>query len=206
VDVLLAVGCETDQAVDVMLILDRSGSMEGDKLVNAKESAIAFLNQMNLNVDQVGLVSFAGSAVLNRELTEDGIAVEDTINNLTVSGSTNIADALAKAGEELNSRRSRPDNVPVIVLLTDGDYNAGGDPLDVAQSLKSDGIEIYTIGLGSDVEADTLRAIASSPDAYFESPTTADLATIYNEVAVTVGCGVLADSRTVYLPIVLRAP
>jgi Ca-activated chloride channel family protein len=180
--------------------------MSGDKLVSAKESAITFLSQMNLTIDQVGLVSFAGSAVLDRELTQDGIVVEDTINNLTVSGSTNIADALEKAGEELNSLRSRPDNAPVIVLLTDGRSNAGGDPQAVAQSLKDQGIEIYTIGLGSDVDATALQNIASTPNNYFEAPSATELATIYNEVAVTIGCGVLANAETVYLPILRRTP
>ena len=48
----------TNSPVDAMLVIDRSGSMYGQKIADAKQAAITFVNQMDLAVDQAGVASF----------------------------------------------------------------------------------------------------------------------------------------------------
>ena len=72
------------QVVDLMLVIDRSLSMAGTPLADAKIAAKELINYMNLTVDQVGLVSFAGSATLNRTLSQDGDSVKAAIDALSI--------------------------------------------------------------------------------------------------------------------------
>jgi hypothetical protein len=57
-----------------------------------------------------------------------------------------------------------------------------------AGAAKAEGITIFTIGLGDDLETVALQAIASSPSYYFHAPDAADLAGIYERVASSIPC------------------
>jgi hypothetical protein len=75
------------------------------------------------------------------------------------------------------------------VLLTDGLNNDGQPPvLAEGDALRADGILVYTVGLGPEVDEELLRAVATSPDGYFASPTAADLAWIYRQIAARLAC------------------
>lgn len=188
----LSVYCPNRSGVDVVLAIDRSGSMDNGPLEDAKAAAKAFVDLMNLTTtDQIGLVSFESSATLDYRLSQDGSAVKQAIDALSASGGTNIAQALAKARTELTGSRHNPANQSVIVLLSDGASNVGGDPAAQAQLAKNEGIHILTIGLGQ-ANAGTLKGIASTEQDYFRAPTSEQLSEIYAKIAVSVGCDTLA--------------
>jgi len=167
-------------------VLDRSGSMSGQKIANAKAAAKAFLDRMDLSVDQAGLVSFSDAATLNQMLTQMAGPVRTAIDGLVASGATNITDAITQAQAELTSARHRTGNQPVIVLLSDGQPTAGGDPRPAATAAKNAGTRIFTIGLGADVDPDMLRDLASSPSDYFFAPDSSQLDAIYQQIAGTI--------------------
>jgi hypothetical protein len=154
-----------------MLVLDRSGSTgEGSSpppIYYAKEGATAFVDQLDPDVDQVGLVSYATAATLDHELAS-GVSgfnsVKDAIDGLSDGGYTNIGDAVWAAQQELESGRHNPEAVPVIVVLTDGIANRSHDgdwcttwpasptvctqdAINQAAAAKANGTIIFTIGL-----------------------------------------------------------
>jgi len=187
------------QPADVMLVLDRSGSMSGQKIADAKAAAKGFLDRMDLSMDQVGLVSFSDAATLNQVLTQMAGPVRTAIDGLVASGATNITDAITQAQAELTSARHRTGNQPVIVLLSDGQPTAGGDPRPAATAAKNAGTRIFTIGLGADVDPNLLRDLASSPSDYFFAPTSSQLDAIYQQIA-----GAIAGSPATNITIVDR--
>lgn len=187
IDVTLNVFCEDRQPVDVMLALDRSGSMWGRPFADAQGAVKSFVDQMDLGADQVGLVSFNGTATVDHILTQNSTAVKSTVDTLLASGMTDIAEAINDAHDELTSSRRNSANQPVIILLSDGSQTVSGDPLAEADQAKADGIHIITIGMGYANTA-VLQAIASSPADYFYAPTSADLEAIYRIIALAVGC------------------
>jgi len=216
--------------VDMVLILDRSGSMvRGDceyyfngfktaidvteqecevlypdsvftpyvptKLESAQSAANSFLNLMGTS-DQSALVSFATDATLDKQLSNDHSATEAAVNSLSAIGATNIGDAIAAANGELGSERANAEAVKAMILLTDGQANKPNgegfeeDPIDVAYAeaqaatAASLGYKIFTIGLGSDVNATMLGNIASvTGGAYYSAPSQEDLETIYNNIS-----------------------
>ena len=200
-----------EKPADVMLLLDRSGSMAAlgtnppEPLTSVKTSASDFVSLLSKN-DSVGLISFATDVTADSGLSNDFNAIQKSINNMQINSQntqyTNIADALSSAISTLfispnsdNSNRQR-----VIVLLTDGVANRPQNPngsksdseevayaenlaLKTAAEAKQDDIIIYTIGLGKNIHADFLKQVASSTDDFFQAPTASDLKTIYKNIS-----------------------
>jgi uncharacterized protein YegL len=172
---------ENPPVVDVVLVIDVSGSMEGSRLAAAKSSANNFISQLNPETDRVGLVSFESSASQLSDLTGDFASVSALINGLESSGGTAI-DAGLTAGHAVIQNASRPEAERVVMLLTDG----GSDPAPAraaADLIKADGITLLTVGVGPGTDQALLQSLASNPaDALF-SNTNQGLQVLFDETA-----------------------
>lgn len=151
----------TTRGRDLMLALDLSGSMETpdfevrgqavDRLTVVREVAKQFVAQRA--GDRLGLVLFGSRAYLQAPITRDRATLARMLDEaeLGLAGEeTAIGDAIGLAVKHL---RERPAEERVLVLLSDGESNAGVlDPLDAAEIAASAGIRIYTIGIGSGMQ------------------------------------------------------
>jgi Mg-chelatase subunit ChlD len=184
--------CATsNRYIDVALVVDTSSSMTGEPIAAVREGALALLSSMRLSRgDQVALVTFHARARLEAELTDNRQRLESVIGALGISGSgTAIDDALRVAAAELVGTRRRPQNQPVLVLMTDGMSTGGAlASLEAADAAHQAGILIYTIGLGTRIDAETLRAMARSDDRFFLSPTPDELKRIYRDLGRSLIC------------------
>ena len=184
------------QPVDVMLVIDVSGSMgETDgsgkiKIDLAKNASKTFVDQLNMTRDRVGLVSFSTDATLKCHLTNDTTSIKSQINSLNANGYTNIGGGISKANEEFVNN-SRPDAVWVMILLSDGVANRPEpesyarqyaiEQANCSKILKGKGVRIYTIGLGSsqNLDENLLKQIAFDESKYYNAPDASQLASIY---------------------------
>lgn len=171
--------------LDLMQVIDRSGSMAGQKLTDAKNAAKSFVDAVHLDIDQVGIASFSTAATLDSPLSNDGPAINAAIDALIANGSTNIGSGITVAHQELVGPHHDPDAAPIIVLLTDG-QNTTGDPFGPAATAKAEGTRIIAIGLGGDVDEAELRQIVSSSTDYYFAPTSAELSGVYALIAGTI--------------------
>jgi len=180
----------TPTPADIVLLIDRSGSMKGQKLTDAKTAAKTFVDLQGSN-NRAELTSFAGSAIIEVQftsMTADGkTTVKNAIDKLTSVDKTNIYEAIQKANSELDTK-GRDNALLVEILLTDGRPTSGNtkadDIIDLAVSANATGIRIYTIGLGNDVDANLLSSIANATGGkYYFAPTSADLQAIYPEIS-----------------------
>ncbi|MWC30909.1 IPT/TIG domain-containing protein [Paenibacillus sp. MMS18-CY102] len=142
---------------DVVLIIDKSGSMAPDKngnenkMKNAKEAAQGFIDLMDLTKHRVGIVDFSSKDKIGSyNLSTDKEAVKSYIAGITADGDTATGDAIQVAKNMLDNHR--PEAQPVIVILTDGDATRPEtDPYGFAKSkakeAKDAGIVFYTIAL-----------------------------------------------------------
>lgn len=175
--------CEpTDQPLDIVLVVDRSPSMDSTKMADAKNAMRMLINKMDFSRDQVALVSFAHSGNLQQALTHDVNAVEVAVDALATSEGTNITEGIRLADRELSSKRHNPNAITIMIVLSDGQYNRGGDPQDAAVEAKADGVRIIAVGLGSDANEDALRTIASSSQDYYFAPDSSKLTAIYQAI------------------------
>jgi hypothetical protein len=196
--------------VDVAMIVDRSGSMAAEglnppqPLTLVKEAGKFFTDVINVD-DKVSVVSFAGSASLDSQLTFDRSSTKQIIENVSIFFDegvqyTNTSDSLFKALTELRSSRHRSDAARAIVLLTDGesanrpltpagirnDEFASALALELAKDAKGLGIEIYTIGLGEQFDGSFLETLSTTPDHFYHAPSGGVLKSIYKDIATKI--------------------
>lgn len=185
--------------VDAILVLDNSGSMEGVALEQSKAAARAFVEELDLANDRVGVVVFSDSARLIHPLSSDTDSLLEAIDSIVIEGGTAIHAGLEEAFRELNANL-RTSATPVIVLLSDGESDRSAAQR-AADTAKAAGMKIVAVGLGDSLDPDLMRAIASEDDdgqpQYFESPDGTDLEQIYVTIARTIRDTYLATDVTV---------
>ncbi len=150
---------ETPKGTAVVLIIDKSSSMEGRKIELARVSAIGVVEHLH-PIDMIGVLIFDNSyqwAVPMRR-AEDKELIKRLISGITPDGGTQIAPALAEA-----YRRVLPmdANFKHIVLLTDG-ISEEGDSMDLAKEAAQHEVTISTVGLGQDVNRTYLERVAAT--------------------------------------------
>jgi Mg-chelatase subunit ChlD len=197
--------CESP--ADIALVIDRSGSMEflgknpPQPLTDVKNAAVFFVNQLQKN-DRAAVVSFANDASnpIDTVLTDDFRSVISAIDRIAIATSTvqntNFADGIKAARTELASLRGRPGIGKYLIALTDGvatrPVRAGDEAYPEkagraeAEAARAQGISVFTIGLGKDINAEFLKAAASSTEDAFFAPTARDLQGIYQEIATRI--------------------
>ena len=141
----------------VILIIDKSSSMEGRKIELARLAAIGVVDNLR-PIDTVGVLIFDNSfqwAVPLRR-AEDRTLIKRLISGITPDGGTQISPALNEA-----FRRILPANATFkhIVLLTDG-ISEEGDSLDLSREALLKKVTISTVGLGQDVNRAYLEKVA----------------------------------------------
>ena len=183
---------------DIVMVLDRSGSMTGLPLADMKLGAKTFIDIIDEATDsskdgqigsgsRMGVVSFSNTAVADTQLTTSVDALKTAVDNLVAGGNTNHADAFSKAIQLFDPASA---NAKVMVMFTDGNTTTGAPPAPVAAAARAQGIIIYCIGLiGSDgLDISALNDWATDPDASHVAvtPDTADLEELFAELAANI--------------------
>jgi Ca-activated chloride channel homolog len=139
---------------DVVILLDTSRSMLAEDITpNRLERAkIAISDLLEvLRGDRIGIIAFAGNAVVKCPLTQDyafvRMALADISTESTSRGGTMIGDAIRKAVDEVFDTQSR--QYMDLILITDGEDH-GSFPVQAAQKAAAEGVRIIVIGLGDD--------------------------------------------------------
>jgi Mg-chelatase subunit ChlD len=143
---------------DVLLLVDTSGSMTGNKIEQAKNGAIDFARSVNRRGCSTALAIFGDRAAMVCDPTADTQTFEKKIARLTVGlvgGTTNLAAGLHLAAkfERLNA----------VVVVTDGQPNSVPEALAAADALKQRRIDILCIGT-DDADKDFLAELATRSD------------------------------------------
>jgi Ca-activated chloride channel family protein len=169
----------TRPPLNVAAVIDRSGSMAGEKLDYAKQSVKILVDQLGPR-DRFSLVTFDDEVLplVEGARTGDKTRVKELIDGIESGGSTNLSGGWIK-GIELVSRESAAEGqVNAVLLLTDGQANQGiiDHPQLVAlgESVQREkGIRTTCLGLGGDFDEDLLKSIATAAGGrfyYIESP------------------------------------
>jgi Ca-activated chloride channel homolog len=199
--------------VDIVVALDLSGSMESEdfeikgqrvnRLVVAKDTIAKFIEKRPS--DRLGLVAFADQAYIAAPLTLDHVFLQANLQRLalhSIGEQTAIGSALSASVNRLRDIRSKS---KIVILMTDGQSNAGKiPPLTAAEAAKALGVKVYTIGVGIrgqapfpqmtpfgkryamvpvDIDEDTLTAIADKTGGkYYRADSTDTLKKVYAEI------------------------
>ena len=178
--------------VDIVLAMDTSSSMAGEKLAAARHAANVFLDYLDLRLgqDRAAVVGFDGSARLVVALTADRGALSAGLGSLAIAPGTRIDLGLEAAIGELFGARARPDVDRAIVLLTDGLPMGGTEAAAEAQGTRARdaGVSTWAIGLGSDVDPAFLARLTAAAERVLIAPGPEDLEAVYRRVASGIVC------------------
>jgi len=154
--------------VNVCLAIDRSGSMQGEKIAGAREGAIAALGRLG-PADIVSVVAYDDVVqvlVPATRASERGF-IESGIRNLQAGGSTALFAGVVKCASELRKFVDR-NRVSRIILLSDGVANVGpSSPAELGSlgaQLMEEGISVATVGLGTGYNEDLMNELAMRSD------------------------------------------
>ena len=202
------------EGIDILLVLDISESMraedfEGTNRIQTAKSVINAMLEKRLadrENDRIGLVVFAGESFTLCPLTLDYPVLAELLSDVKLGqleDGTAIGDALATATHRLRISQSK---TKIVILLTDGENNAGSIAPETAASLaESFGIKVYTIGMGKEegaripyadttfgkryrevltyLDENTLKRIANTTGgSYFRATDGQSLKQIYTEI------------------------
>jgi Ca-activated chloride channel family protein len=199
------------EGIDIMLVLDASGSMltedwqPTNRIAVAKSTVSDFI--AGRTTDRIGLVVFAAQAFTQCPLTLDYNVLQELLSSIEVGvideNSTAIGMGIATAANRLRESDAKS---KIMVLLTDGRNNAGEiDPVTAARAAGALGVRIYSIAAGTpeggrvpvndpvwgrryvnvptEIDEGTLREVAAvTGGRYFRAKTPGMLAEVYREI------------------------
>ena len=191
--------------INVALVIDKSGSMQGEKIRRARDAAIMAVERMRTD-DIMAVVTYSNNAevLLPATKTTDKESLKTAINRLSAGRSTALYDGVKKGAQEIRKFLDR-NRVNRIVLVSDGLANVGPDsPKELGllgASLGKEGIVVTTIGLGLSYNEDLMTQLAEKSNGnhafvenakdlarFFDSEFGDILAVIAQEVKVTITC------------------
>ena len=168
---------EVRPPVNVAIVLDRSGSMSGQKIEHAKKAAMKAIDYLGTD-DIVSVVAYDHNVRVLVPATKvsDKADIKKRIGFLQSGGNTALFAGVSKGAAEIR-KFAHKDRVNRVILLSDGKANSGpSSPKalgDLGASLKKEGISVTTWGLGNGYNEDLMDQLAQRSDGnhtFIESP------------------------------------
>jgi Ca-activated chloride channel family protein len=155
--------------VNVAFVIDRSGSMRGARIAQAREAAAAAVRRLDKN-DIASVVIFDDKIdlLVQAQPVDDHAAFIDRIRQIDTRGTTAIHGAVTEGAQQVRHNLD-PRRLNRVVLLSDGQANVGPrrpeDFAKLGRELLAQGISVSTIGLGNQYNEDLMLALARAATA-----------------------------------------
>jgi Ca-activated chloride channel family protein len=177
--------------VDLVVVMDVSGSMEGEKISSARSSLMKFVEKLD-DRDRLQIILFSSEITTLTPLTSLGEKrqqVLDSVSGIIEMGDTRLYDAALVAYQELQNNGD-PDHIRAIVVLSDGEDTASVDSLDQVMSQINasageggNAIKIFSIAFGEGADQGVLNSIAEPTGGKQYDSSPENIQKIYDEIA-----------------------
>ena len=184
----------------MVLIIDKSGSMGGQKIELAKDAARGAVDLLG-SKDQIGVIAFDGSPYWVSEMksASQKSSVIDRIAGIEAGGGTTLYPAMQEALKALQSTSAKLKHV---IILTDG-YSTPGDFEGITQEMTSARITVSTVGIG-DADPNLLERIAELGNGrYYFASDPSSVPQIFAKETMTASKSAINEEP--FLPMVVRA-
>jgi Ca-activated chloride channel family protein len=186
----------TKRKATIIIVLDVSGSMEGERIKTATAATVEFLSRLDPN-DRVALLTFSGEVVILSEPERVGDIVEELsrrVSGLIADGNTALYDAVCQATElaaELQAadEAAGESRLYGVVLLSDGEDTVGtptGNQMFVnclPANAEVDGVKVYPIAFGEAAAAEVLAQIATVTGGQMFTADPASISNVYISIS-----------------------
>jgi tight adherence protein B len=170
---------ESAESVDIVLVIDTSGSMKGQPLAAATAAALRFVTSLPKDI-RVGVMTFADRPKVLASVSADHAFALNALGNLTASGETALYDAAVASSGMFHDAGQRN-----VILLSDGGDTASRLDLKAAvDKAQKDEISFYTVGLTSgEFDEKALKTLSSATGGSYAPAATANLSNLYEGLA-----------------------
>jgi Ca-activated chloride channel family protein len=182
---------QTKKPVDLMIVMDVSGSMRGEKIVTARASLLQFLELLD-DRDRVEVILFSSEIIPLAELSPMSVERDELmtrVSGIVEGGDTRLYDAVSFAYDELTAQGDA-DHIRSIVVLSDGQDThsliSQQQLLNEINRYSDEGgssIKLFTIGFGENADKDVLRSIAEPTGGKQYDATPENIHKIYQEIS-----------------------
>jgi len=191
IDGIQTLWLQAKKPVDLIVLMDISGSMSGDKITSARKSLMDFIQKLD-DRDRLQINLFSSDITTLTPLSPLGgkrQQVLDSVSGIFENGDTKLYDAISQGYQELQ-KNGDPKHIRAIVVLTDGEDTASVATLDevisqlnAAQGEGGNSIKLFTIAFGEGASKDVLQKLAEPTGGkeYDSSPAT--IQQIYDDIA-----------------------
>ncbi|PIE81323.1 MAG: hypothetical protein CSA11_04840 [Chloroflexi bacterium] len=177
--------------VNLVMLLDTSGSMRGGKIDNMRDAAAQFVEQMG-DEDKITLIAFSTEPQIVLEGIQVGSARNKIINaiyNLHANGDTTLFDAIGDGASSIE-RTHQSDMTNAMIVLSDGmdtrSYRYGFNT-SLVEYAQGNNTTIFTIGYGGDADEEVLSTLALVGNGNYYPADEASIQTIYDEMSAAFG-------------------
>ena len=177
----------TDEAVsaNVVLVMDVSGSMQGQPMESAKAAAIEFVEALEPG-DRAALIAFNGKVTPVVGLTDDRDALTAAIGGLVAQGDTALFEAV-QVGSFIASAAATGGNRAAVVLLSDGENDTATSQATAETSLAAasgSGVPVYSIAFGGLTDRAYLQSLSTTTSGDFREATAGSIGEVYSELSL----------------------
>ncbi|HVF26427.1 MAG TPA: VWA domain-containing protein [Anaerolineales bacterium] len=187
---------QTKKKATIVLLLDISGSMEGDKMKSAISSSVTFVERLDPN-DEINLMVFGGDGEVYElgggRAGDIGEELTKTLNGLFANGNTPLYDGVCSAAQKMEALKAEHETnnekrLYGIVVLSDGqDTSSGNTQNQMFNCLPSgesvEGTKVFTIAFGDDADADLMLRIANRTNGKTFKGDPSSIESIYNAIS-----------------------
>lgn len=181
-DVSSASTAEGRKALDLVVVLDVSGSMGDDGKLDKLKSAMQFVIRKLSPMDRLSIVSFNNSAAklcALRSMTETAQNdLKGIVNGLAHGGGTNIKAGLETGLNIISSRKFNADRTANILLMSDGQQNDG----DARQVANPGNVPVYTLGFGKGTDYGLMKDLAKNGGTFNAVPDKGDMTAVFSQL------------------------
>lgn len=188
-------------SLGMVLVIDKSGSMSGDKIEMAKSAARSAVELLAVQ-DKIGVVAFDGETyvISDMQSASNKGRVSDDISRIDAGGGTTMYPAMAQAYEMLQQTSAKLKHV---IVLTDG-ISSPGDFQGLAQQMIVDRITVSTVAVGGDSDTHLLQDIANvGQGRFYATEDPASIPQIFAKETVTASKSAIDEQP--FVPQVVRA-
>jgi Ca-activated chloride channel family protein len=177
--------------VNLVMLLDTSGSMSGGKMDSARDAAIQFVEQMG-DDDYLTLVTFSDEPAFvlhHAQVGDNRTRAIEALNRLVADGNTALYDAIGDGAATIAATGSKQ-TTNAMVVLTDGlDTSSTRHGFDqgLINAAAANDTTVFTIAYGSDADEDLLAGLARQANGNFYLGDEASIAAIYEEMSAAFG-------------------
>ncbi|MGC4073650.1 MAG: VWA domain-containing protein [Nibricoccus sp.] len=160
---------ESRPPVNLSLVIDRSGSMSGDKIEKAREAALEALSRLGAD-DVLSVVAYDSSVetLVPAQRVGDGRRIAAAIRSIRANGGTALFGGVSQGAAEIRKNLEDRRYIHRVILLSDGQANVGPSTPDdlgrLGAALMKEGVSVTTVGLGLGFNEDLMTRLAQRSD------------------------------------------